>query len=782
MTQSRSQILWRLSVGLFLAAQGALPSASAQSISFSEAANSPVAVGSHPASVAVADFNRDGHLDVAVVNASENSVSMFLGDGNGAFTPASRSPFKVNTCVILGVELCNSLPTAVAVGDFNGDGKLDLAVTNIPLDPLSLLGGAFRGSVGGNVAILLGDGTGNFGGPSNFGTGGDFPTSVAVGNFKKRGYNNGKPYNDLAVTNLNSSQLSILVNDNGGGGTFSQVGSPIGVGSRPTSVAVYDFDQDGNDDVAVTTAGNNAVEIFMGDGTGKFTANINSPVAVGRGPSALALADFNGDGKMDLAVADLSGSTVSVSLGDGTGTFPTVTDYPVGRSPSAIAVGDFNQDGKLDLAVANRLNGSVIFLLGDGKGAFQPVRNFSVGGDPLSLAVADFNEDGEPDVAVANLFSNSVSIALNTTDITPPTTASTTSPAPNGNGWNKTNVNLALNATDNPGGSGVKEIHYTIGANPQVVVAGASTTLNFSSEGIYSIAFHAMDNAGNAETGQSLAIQIDKTPPAITASQSPSANAAGWNKSDVTVTFTCSDALSQVDSCTSPTLINTEGANQTVTGTATDRAGNSATTTKTINLDKTPPALTMPMLAASYTFNSSLTLTFGASDSLSGLASAQAMFNGAPITSGTTFTLNRPGTNTFTLSATDVAGNTATQTATFSVLYNFGGFLPPLPNDGSCLFKLGSNVPVKFPLTDAKGALVSAAVARLTLQMFSAGTVVGTPIDATPPGTADVGDLFRFDGSQYVYDLSTKPLSTGTWQVQVHLDDGTVHTVLIGLR
>src|SRR2546426_11798275 len=134
------------------------------------------------------------------------------------------------------------------------------------------------------------------------------------------------------------------------------------------------------------------------------------------------------------------------------------------------------------------------------------------------------------------------------------------------------------------------------------------------------------------------------------------------------------------------------------------------------------------------------------------------------------------------LTATDVAGNTATQTATFSVLYNFTGFLPPIPNDGSGVFKLGSNVPVKFPLTDVKGVLVSTAIAHLTLQMFSAGAPVGAPIDATPPGSADVGDLFRFDGSQYIYDLSTKPLSTGTWQVQVHLDDGTVHTVLIGLK
>ncbi len=751
--------------------------APAQSISFKEATNSPVGVGVHPPSVAVADFNLDGNADLAIANASDNTVTVLLGNGDGTFAPASKSPYTVVACF-----LCNGVPTSAAVGDFNGDGKPDLAIANIPIGIGSLIG-AITGKVGGQVAILLGNGDGTFQGANNFGTGGDFPTSMAVGNFKNRFYNNGKPYNDLAVTNLNSGKVSILLNDTNGGGSFSQAtGSPFTVGSRPSSVAVFDFDQDGNDDLAVANAGDNAVAILMGNGKGAFTPNINSPVAVGGGPSAVVLADFNGDGKMDLAVADLSGSAVSVSLGDGTGTFPTVTDYPVGRSPSSIAVGDFNKDGKLDLVVANRLNGSVIFLVGDGTGSFRAVRNFSVGGDPLSLAVGDFNGDSEPDVAIANLFSNSVSVVMNTTDIIPPATIATFTPPANSNGWNKTSVSVTLNATDNAGGSGVKEIHYTMGANPEVVVAGASTTLSFSAEGTYSVAFHAVDNAGNAETAQSIGVRIDKTPPTITALQSPSANAAGWNKSDVTVSFACSDMLSQIDSCTSPVLVSTEGASQTVSGTATDRAGNSAATQRTINLDKTAPVLTMPALAASYVYNASLTLTFGATDALSGFASSQGTLNGSPITSGTTVMLNHPGTNTFTLTATDVAGNTATRAATFSVLYHFTGFLPPIPNDGSGLFKLGSNVPVKFQLSDATGASASNAVANLTVQMYSGGALSGTPIDATPPGSADSGNLFRFDGTQYIYDLSTKPFATGTWQVQARLNDGTVHTVLIGLK
>src|SRR5205823_14939347 len=173
---------------------------------------------------------------------------------------------------------------------------------------------------------------------------------------------------------------------------------------------------------------------------------------------------------------------------------------------------------------------------------------------------------------------------------------------------------------------------------------------------------------------------------------------------------------------------------------------------------------------ASYIYNASLTLTFSAQDVLSGLAWQQARFNGNPVTSGTSFTLNHPGTNTFTLSAADVAGNTVSQTATFSVLYRFGGSLPPVPNDGSGLFKLGSTVPVKFQLTNANGAAVSTAVANLTLQMVSGGAPIGTALDTTPPGSADVGNQFRWDDTQDIFNLSTKPSSTGAWELQIHLD------------
>jgi hypothetical protein len=761
-------------IALLLA--GSCPVALPQTISFKTASGSPLGVGGAPSAIATGDFNKDGKSDIAVANGKDNTVSVLLSNGDGTFTPAPHSPFTVNGGVFGG-----SVPIAIAVGDFNGDGNLDLAVTNIPTGGTCAVT-SFFGNLCSSVAVLLGDGHGSFQGTNNFDPGGHLPSSVAVGDF------NGDGFLDLAITNFNDASVSILLGDGSGTKFNSATNSPMPVGKKPTWVAVGDLNGDGILDLAVANADDATVSILLGNagsngkGDGTFRSASGSPIGLGSRPVSVAIADFNGDGKPDLAVVDFTDSIVSVFLGNGDGTFGGPAGFGVGGHPFSVVVADFNQDGKLDLAVANRLSNSISILTGKGNGSFALTRTLSVGVDPQSVAVGDFNGDHQTDLATANTTSNNSSILFNTTDIIPPTTLATPSPGPNSNGWNNTSVSVSLTATDNPGGSGVKEIHYTIGGNAEVVVSGASTLFSLAAQGIYSISYHAVDKAGNVETAHTLAVQIDLTAPTITSSQAPAANSAGWNNSNVSVSFSCADDFSGVASCTSPIVVNTEGANQTETGTATDLAGNSATTTRTINLDKTPPSLTMPVLAPSYLLNATLTFTFGASDSLSGLASRQATLNGNPITSGSTLTLTHLGTNTFTLSATDVAGNTATQTATFAVVYNFIGFLSPISNDGSSVFKLGSTVPVKFQLTDANGALVSTAVAHLTVQMLSNGTPLGTPIDATAPGSADVGNLFRFDGTQYIFNLSTKPLSTGSWQFQAHLDDGTVHTVALGTK
>lgn len=187
-------------------------------------------------------------------------------------------------------------------------------------------------------------------------------------------------------------------------------------------------------------------------------------------------------------------------------------------------------------------------------------------------------------------------------DTTPPTTTASVSPTPNANGWNNADVTVSLSATDDPGGSGVKEIAYSAtGAQaiPATVTTGNSAAIPITAEGETTVTFFATDNAGNPEPPRTVTVKIDKTKPVITGARSPQPNANGWNNTDVTVTFTCAEVgavQSGIDVNTVAGMtVSTEGANQSVTntGTCTDKAGNVAdpTTVQGINIDKTPPTM-----------------------------------------------------------------------------------------------------------------------------------------------------------------------------------------------
>ena len=288
-------------------------------------------------------------------------------------------------------------------------------------------------------------------------------------------------------------------------------------------------------------------------------------------------------------------------------------------------------------------------------------------------------------------------------------------------------------------------------------------------------------NLGFTTIKYSQSAPADTTPPVISVSQSPLPNLVSWNNSDVTVTFTATDDVS-IPACTVNTVtLTAEGAGQVVNTTCTDAAGNSASASHTVNIDKTAPMLTMPDLASNYIIGGSALISYAATDTLSGLASVLATLDGEPVNSGSTVMLNQLGNHTFTLTAADRAGNTETRTMQFTVSYAFSGFLSPLTADGRTTFHLGSVIPVKFELFDASGAAVSTAVAHLSLQKLNEGEPVGDPIDATPTSGADSGNLFRYSGGHYMYNLSTKSFLPGTWRIQATLDDGTVRTIDIGL-
>jgi len=182
-------------------------------------------------------------------------------------------------------------------------------------------------------------------------------------------------------------------------------------------------------------------------------------------------------------------------------------------------------------------------------------------------------------------------------DTTPPTTTATPSPNPNASGWNNTNVAVTLNATDNPGGSGVKGIQFSLnGAQSGAgLVSGSVASVPIAAEGTTTLTYFARDNANNAEAPKTLPVQIDKTPPTVTfASPTPSPNAAGWNNSNVSIAFAAADSLSGVGVTTpsSPLILTTEGRGVTQTVTVADLAGNTATfTSPAVNIDKTPPTV-----------------------------------------------------------------------------------------------------------------------------------------------------------------------------------------------
>jgi hypothetical protein len=227
-------------------------------------------------------------------------------------------------------------------------------------------------------------------------------------------------------------------------------------------------------------------------------------------------------------------------------------------------------------------------------------------------------------------------------DTTPPAAAPTQTPAANGAGWNNTDVTVAWNWTD--AGSGIDPANCT-----------TSSTSSGESSAIVLTASCA-DNAGN--TGHaSYNVKVDKTAPSITATAAPAANGNGWNNTDVTVTFTCADGLSGVASCPAPATVSAEGAT-TVSGTATDNAGNSASTSVVVKLDKTPPTVSVSG-PATVIQGSSSSATVTASDALSGLA--------VDPSGSLALDTSTPGSKTVTVTATDNAGNSGSASFTYTV-------------------------------------------------------------------------------------------------------------------
>jgi len=329
------------------------------------------AVGGGPRSIATADINQDGVMDVVTADY-DAGVSVLLGAGGGVLQPALSFT-------------AGPSPTAVAAADLDGDGALDLATVN---------------SVDGSLTVLFGDGTGWFSAPVSHATGTN-PQWVAAGDLDK----DGKV--DLVV--VNRSDVAVLRGL--GAGSFAAT-QYYGAPNQLSGGALADLDGDGTLDLALASGTDDGAVVLLGDGVGGFGLAATYPT--GKDPKSLLAVDLNQDGVLDLVTANKGDSSVSILHGTGTGTFASAVDHAVEGASSGLAWGDFDGDCVADLAVTNgQPTGRLGVLAGDGSGSFWPVESFDVGASPKAMTSVDLDGDLKMDLVITQAAGAEAVVLLN---------------------------------------------------------------------------------------------------------------------------------------------------------------------------------------------------------------------------------------------------------------------------------------------------------------------------------------------------------------------------------
>jgi M6 family metalloprotease-like protein len=348
---------------------------------FTGTATAPQSSGTQD--IALGDVDGDGHLDMVVAsyNGGSNWISVSLGNGDGTF----RTAVPIST-----LPGDNNGGPAVVLADVNGDGKLDVLAASW---------------AGYGLDVFLGNGDGTFGPEAHYALDSSYANSIAVGDF------NGDGKLDAVTSDPFGATISILLGN--GDGTF-QTEHPFPTDTTPEAVTVADLNKDGRLDIAVTNT-TGTVSILLGNGDGTFQVLPLIPVSSSghyQGPKAITSADFNGDGKLDLAVSIWDSESVGILLGNGDGTFqPAQLHSTPGITPTGVQVADINRDGFPDLAVCSYNGSATTVLLNIGNGAFQ-VNAYAVDNGSGSIALGDLNGDGLTDLVTVSATKNSASPRL----------------------------------------------------------------------------------------------------------------------------------------------------------------------------------------------------------------------------------------------------------------------------------------------------------------------------------------------------------------------------------
>lgn len=339
-------------------------------------------VSAGPFGIAVGDWNGDTHIDVATVNTSQNNISILRGTGTGSFGNLAQ--------ITVG-----QAPNAILAADFNADNILDLAVTNTNSN---------------NVQIWRGNGTGGF--TLNLTltlAAGSTPSSATAADL------NGDTRPDLVVAARGADSVKVYI-ANGTGGFNAPISLSTGFG--PRSIRVDDINKDGFPDLLVAQSyisGVGELAVVTGNGSGT-TWSAPTVVSTGPVPTVLTSADFNKDGNLDVVTGNLTGNSLSILETTASGAFIIADKVALGTGsfPTSIAVADFNNDGKPDIAATDEANDRVVTARGNGSGSFLAPVNISTGNlsAPEALVALDTNNDTWPDLAVVT-GTNTLSVLQN---------------------------------------------------------------------------------------------------------------------------------------------------------------------------------------------------------------------------------------------------------------------------------------------------------------------------------------------------------------------------------